>query len=327
MRRNRGLNLLLSVFLLSTSLSLVAGETNDIHVRIAKYKDDKICAISYTFDDGLKEHYTLVAPEMNKRGLKGTFWINGTKVNEDDKHPVDTTRVSWSELREMVAAGHEISNHGWAHKKLTKLTLENVESEIRKNDSIILEKIGVVSRTFCFPYNSHNDTIRRMASKGRVGIRTKQISVGGKSTPEKLERWVEKLIETSDWGIGMTHGITYGYDAFKDSSILWEHLDKVCDKQEQVWVGTFHDVAAYSVERENLRITTKRKGRRIIITPELPLDADLFTEPLTMVIESEKPIDKVKIKQGRKTLSVKRLSDKVLFDFDPNGRSIVILIE
>lgn len=42
-------------------------------VYVAKYKHDKICAISYTFDDGLAEHYTIVFPELEKRGFKGTF--------------------------------------------------------------------------------------------------------------------------------------------------------------------------------------------------------------------------------------------------------------
>ena len=32
------------------------------NINIARFKDDKACAISYTFDDGLKEHYTLVTP-------------------------------------------------------------------------------------------------------------------------------------------------------------------------------------------------------------------------------------------------------------------------
>lgn len=40
--------------------------SHDSEVYVADYKDDKQCAISYTFDDGLEEHYTLVFPEMEK---------------------------------------------------------------------------------------------------------------------------------------------------------------------------------------------------------------------------------------------------------------------
>ena len=49
-------------------------------VSVAKYKDNKACAISYTFDDGLKEHYTIVGPEFEKRGMRATFFINGSKI-------------------------------------------------------------------------------------------------------------------------------------------------------------------------------------------------------------------------------------------------------
>lgn len=317
-------NLLLFIFLLCTNSLLKAGEATDIRIRIATYKDDKMCAISYTFDDGLKEHFTLIIPEMKKRNLKGTFWINGAKVNKGKKHITDTTRVNWDELRKMAAEGHEISNHGWSHKKLTTISQEDAREEIRKNDSIILKEIRIPSRTFCFPYNSHNDTIREMASGGRVGIRTKQISVGGKSTPERLDQWVRTLMETSDWGVGMTHGITYGYDAFKSSSILWNHWDKVCASRDEIWIGTFCEVMAYVEERDAVKLRVEKKNGEIIITPQLSLSPELFTEPLTLVIEQSQSMRKVKVKQGKKALSVKQRPGKLLFDFNPHGASIVV---
>ena len=50
-------------------------------IYVARYKGDKACAISYTFDDGLAEQYTLAAPQLEKRGFRGTFCVNGAKVN------------------------------------------------------------------------------------------------------------------------------------------------------------------------------------------------------------------------------------------------------
>lgn len=85
----------------------------DWNVSVAKYRHDKVCAISYTFDDGLAEHYTLAAPQLEQRGFRGTFFINGSKVNKDERHIKDTTRVTWPQLKEMAEKGHEISNHGW----------------------------------------------------------------------------------------------------------------------------------------------------------------------------------------------------------------------
>ena len=67
----------------------------DNEVYVAKYKNDKTCAISYTFDDGLKEHYTLAAPGLEKLGFRGTFWVNGLSVETNGD--TDNSNVSWEE--------------------------------------------------------------------------------------------------------------------------------------------------------------------------------------------------------------------------------------
>jgi len=70
--------------------------SHDSEVYVADYKDDKQCAISYTFDDGLEEHYTLVFPEMEKVGFKGTFWIWGKGI-ENVTEQQDKPRMTWNE--------------------------------------------------------------------------------------------------------------------------------------------------------------------------------------------------------------------------------------
>lgn len=55
-----------SLFILSLLITSNSLSGADWNVYIAKYKQDKACAISYTFDDGLAEHYTLVAPQLEK---------------------------------------------------------------------------------------------------------------------------------------------------------------------------------------------------------------------------------------------------------------------
>ena len=54
-------------------------------IYVATYHGDRRAAIVYTFDDGLLEHYTMVFPELKKRGLKATFGIVGSKVGGDMK--------------------------------------------------------------------------------------------------------------------------------------------------------------------------------------------------------------------------------------------------
>lgn len=297
----------------------------DWNVSVAKYRHDKVCAISYTFDDGLAEHYTLAAPQLEQRGFRGTFFINGSKVNKDERHIKDTTRVTWPQLKEMAEKGHEISNHGWAHRNFAKFPFEVLKEDILKNDSAIYAHVGVMLRTYAYPNNTKQGEAMAFVARNRVGTRLKQRSVGSKRTARDLEKWMETLIKTGDWGVGMTHGLTYGYDAFGNPQRLWEHWEQVKANEDKIWVGTFHEVVSYLKEREAIRLTVTEKKNKLHVVPELPLDKELFTEPLTMVVEGG-TMKKVSARQGKKKLSVQLRSDKAFFDFDPFGGEIIVTI-
>lgn len=297
----------------------------DWNVSVAKYRHDKVCAISYTFDDGLAEHYTLAAPQLEQRGFRGTFFINGSKVNKDERHIKDTTRVTWPQLKEMAEKGHEISNHGWAHRNFAKFPFEVLKEDILKNDSAIYAHVGVMPRTYAYPNNTKQGEAMAFVARNRVGTRLKQRSVGSKRTARDLEKWMETLIKTGDWGVGMMHGLTYGYDAFGNPQRLWEHWEQVKANEDKIWVGTFHEVVSYLKEREAIRLTVTEKKNKLHVVPELPLDKELFTEPLTMVVEGG-TMKKVSARQGKKKLSVQLRSDKAFFDFDPFGGEIIVTI-
>lgn len=299
----------------------VSGADWDVYV--TKYKHDKACAVSYTFDDGLAEHYTLVAPQLEKRGFRGTFWICGSKINKDDQSITDTTRMTWTQLKEMSDNGHEISNHGWEHKNFARFPLEEIREDINKNDSAIFANTGVMPRTFCYPNNNKKAEGRRIAEQNRAGTRLKQRSIGSKSTPDDLEKWINTLIETNDWGVGMTHGLTYGYDAFRNPQRLWDHLDQVKAREDKVWVGTFREVVSYIKEREETKLEVVNRRNTLLITPELKLNKEIFTEPLTMVIKG-KELKKVSVKQDKKNLPIHIVDDKILFDFNPYGGTIKV---
>lgn len=297
----------------------------DWNVSVAKYRHDKVCAISYTFDDGLAEHYTLAAPQLEQRGFRGTFFINGSKVNKDERHIKDTTRVTWPQLKEMAEKGHEISNHGWAHRNFAKFPFEVLKEDILKNDSAIYAHVGVMPRTYAYPNNTKQGEAMAFVARNRVGTRLKQRSVGSKRTARDLEKWMETLIKTGDWGVGMTHGLTYGYDAFGNPQRLWEHWEQVKANEDKIWVGTFREVVSYLKERDAIRLTVTEKKNKLHVVPELPLDKELFTEPLTMVVEGG-TMKKVSARQGKKKLSVQLRSDKAFFDFDPFGGEIIVTI-
>ena len=300
-------------------------QQHDSEVYVADYKDNKKCTISYTYDDGLEEHYTLVFPEMEKVGFKGTFWIWGKgigNVAEQQGKP----RMTWVQMKEMACKGHEISSHSWSHANLKNMSLKEVQVEVDRNDSILQAEIGERPLTFCYPFNSYNEDVLRIASKDRIGTRTKQYAIGGeksKSTVESLDKWVKELIIAGDWGVTMIHGISVGYDAFTSPDILWEHFKRVKAQEDDIWVGTFREVAAYVKERNNIQLDVTKKKSHWMVSPRLALNQELFGEPLTMVVD-KKGKSGVKVLQNGKELSVREQDDKMIFDFNPYGGSIKI---
>lgn len=320
--------ILLSFCLIQLNFGLTAQvkKPND-SIYVAAYQSDKTCAISYTFDDGLLEHFTLVFPAFNELGFHGTFWVNGNTINQGECGLVNKLpRISWKDLKTMAQHGDEISSHGWSHKNLTTCTPEELRIEIDRNDSIIETKIGERPVTFCYAGNKKNDEVVRIASLNRVGTRTSQFSMGSKSTPENLDAKINSLLSDAGWGVAMIHGITYGYDAFKSDTILWNHLRKVKGLEDKIWVGTFRDVAAYTAEQKNIKLFITRKGKKLRITPVCTLDNKQFTYPLTMVVP-QAGIKKISVKQHNKPLKVNILPDKVLFEFKPHGGKITVVID
>ncbi|MGY5356160.1 polysaccharide deacetylase family protein [Wenyingzhuangia sp. IMCC45467] len=312
---------LYSIFLFFT-LSAFGQQTHAVF-SVAKYKDNKQAAISYTFDDGLQEHYTLIYPEFKKLGFKATFWINGNTINEGELGKREKPRLTWNEIKEISSQGHEISNHGWTHKKLTQCTPDEMQFEIVHNDSVIEAKVGKRPTTFCYPNNSMNKEVIKAASKNRVGTRTEQFQMGRKSTSEILSNKIDTILKNKEWCVAMIHGITYGYDAFKKDSILWNHLREVKLLEDKIWVGTFHDISAYTQEQKKIELDIVTKRKKWIITPKISLDKHLFNTPLTMVVDKNQ-IAHFTVEQNGEKLKTITKNNQILFDFDPNGDKIKI---
>ena len=310
------------IAVLTSLLFSISTLTAQSEIYVAKYKDDANCAISYTFDDGLVEHYTLVAPELEKQGFRGTFWVWGKCIGIDSLAQ-GKPRMTWEQMKEMADKGHEISNHSWSHPNLKRISLEEVKVEVERNDSIIFANLGKMPRSFCYPFNAFDSKVLEIAAKNRVGTRTVQYRMGSSSTPESLDQWVSELIEKGEWGVTMIHGVSYGYDAFKDPLVFWSHVAKVKGMPAKAWVGTFSEVAAYMEESKNVRLDIAKDGNSFTITPSLPLDKELYTEPLTMVVKKE-GVRNIAAKQDNKELPVKVGADKITFSFDPYGGAIQV---
>ena len=290
----------------------------DIHV--ARFWGDRQAALSYTFDDGLLEHYTEVFPRLRQLGLKASFCIIGSKVGRDQK---GTPCMTWQQLREMAADGQEISSHGFRHQSMEKLTGEALRYEVQHNDTLIYHNVGVFPRTYFFPGNRKTDEGLAFTKRDRVGVRDFQTSLGSKRDSLWVLNYVSRLLKKGEWGVTMTHGITTGYDAFADPQLLWSMLEQTAAMQDRLWIATLHDVSAYVAERDTIQLKTSTDKHGVLnITPVMPLDQRIFHHPLTLVVKGRVR----EVRQGGKILPLSQKGDEVLFDFDPHGGKLYLSV-
>ena len=292
-------------------------------VSIAKYDAGRKAAVSYTFDDGIQDQYTLAYPEMKKRGIRATFGIIGTKVGGTISATgvADVPAMTWDQIREMHADGFEIANHGYNHKSLTSLG-DNWQAEVTMNDDLIEQETGQRPLTFIYPYNAKTDEIVAWVESTHVGSRTSQTSMGGSTNQLTMNAYVDGLINDGSWGVTMTHSIAEGYDHFQDPQRLYSHWDYVVTLQDELWVAPFCEVAAYVKERDNATVTTTAENSEtIVLTVSTTLDPTMFRQPLTLLVDTY--TDSATQDGNALTVSYKN-GQTIVSGVNPNGGAVTI---
>ena len=98
--------------------------------------------IALTFDDGPHAHGTpAVLAELARAGIPATFFLVGEQVERDP-----------SLAAEIVAAGHAIALHGYAHRLLLLRTPAALEGDLDRALSVIEGATGVSPTVYRPPY-------------------------------------------------------------------------------------------------------------------------------------------------------------------------------
>lgn len=300
--------------------------------RIAHFCSDRVAAISYTFDDGLRDQYTVAVPMLNEVGFKGTFFVIPGRVSatvadaenrKNDKRAWGT--ITWDELREIAKQGHEIGSHTWSHTGFTKQTAEQVEEELTKSRDAIQEHLGTTPQTIAFPFNQASPENKETTLKYYVAFRSYQFGVGGeKSTVESLNTWADTQVRDKKWGVVMAHGIAYGYAALTDPEILRAHLKYVKGRAADIWVDTFANVARYEKERDDARLTVSTSApRRVVCILTSTLDPKIYDVPLTIVLDIASTKSARAVRSGQ-DLPVRVAGSTLQVDAVPSSEPITV---
>lgn len=119
---------------------------------IAASSDGHKKKVALTFDDGPNpDSTTAILNVLKKYDVKATFFVLGSRV---DFYPELVDR--------MVQEGHEIGNHTWSHKDLTKITEEAVKKELGMTAEAVEQAAGFSPIVVRPPYGATNERVNQI---------------------------------------------------------------------------------------------------------------------------------------------------------------------
>ncbi|MBN6052198.1 polysaccharide deacetylase family protein [Nonomuraea sp. RK-328] len=130
MRRRRlrvALAVAAALALAATGLyALVNSRTYQIAGELVPRVDTPEKVVALTFDDGPDEHAAEVLAALAAEKAHATFYVVGSQV---ERFPKETAAL--------LAAGHELGNHTYTHRRMVFVSPGTVKDEVERTDALI----------------------------------------------------------------------------------------------------------------------------------------------------------------------------------------------
>ncbi len=170
---------------------------------------------------------------------------------------------------------------------------ETISYEIEGAQRLIEEKLGAKPDVFVFPYSSYNALSAEIALRSHLATRNagpfvagygyRVLPVDSGSTTAAVNAALADAITAGAWFVTAGHGMDGNGFQPVTSQLLSEHLAFVAERQSQVWVDTFRNVALYRIARERLNVRIAAiSARAAALWLDGMLDAPLGAIPLTV---------------------------------------------
>ena len=145
--------------------------------------------IVLTFDDGFSNVFKHGMEPLARHGFRAIEFLVGNLlggVNEWEIREGEAREqlMDAGQVREWIAAGHEIGSHTLTHPFLTRISPARAREEVLASKKLLEDKFGVAIRHFCYPYGDWNPAVRDLVIEaGYATACTTEFGVNTGATP------------------------------------------------------------------------------------------------------------------------------------------------
>jgi peptidoglycan/xylan/chitin deacetylase (PgdA/CDA1 family) len=137
-------------------------------VRTGKLFPDRVFVL--TFDDGYQSVYTEAFPVLQCYGWSATVFLTvgqSRKVSPEGRLPSMEGRpmLAWREVQEMHRWGIDFGAHTLTHPDLTRLPVQQLETEVCESKAIIENALGTTVASFAYPYGRYDRRSRELVQR------------------------------------------------------------------------------------------------------------------------------------------------------------------
>ena len=127
--------------------------------------------VAITFDDAYASVFTNAWPELQRRQLPFTVFVNTASISSQP-----TTYMSWSQLEVLSNAGVVIGNHSHSHRHMLGNReqadwSEKVKLDIQQAADRLQQQLGVTTQLFAYPYGEFDPALQNIVTaSGLIGF-------------------------------------------------------------------------------------------------------------------------------------------------------------
>lgn len=313
---------------------------------ICKWQDNKKAAVVLTFDDWSAGHPAIVVPELKKRKMNATFFAVSSFV------------ANWKPLYDAALDGNEIGNHTKTHPDITKLTVAQLDAEIKYTDSVINKNINIQKvTTFDYPFGTNNQTVinylKNMSYVGARGVLPSsgnytynfapnvndyyKILTFALTSNTSISQYASELKNIVNGGGLLTYlyhsvnspTVTDNNYAAVSQSLFQQQLDTICSYRNKIWITTFSNALKYHREARCaslVELESASSQKWVVNLTDTITDSALYNQPLSILLRlNGKQYDM--IKQGKSFLKIDSVfNDTIMFKAIPNNGPITLSV-